>query len=146
MPSIWKETSIIIGQDLAGVISMARNQPYFSAGSQLYSIYGILAFIFWPNYLLWHERFNYLNSLKATFINPNVAAVYFGAAILTWLLIFAKTIKIDSTGDRRPYCFGTGHSLHGITRGGLARHFHRYRQGHAGEKTGRDSADCSVLG
>ena len=127
IPSIWKETSDVIGHELAGVISVARNQPYFSAGSQLacvlslacgflvgrnrhaarllmmafagsaliYSIYGILGFIFWPNYLLWHERFNYLNSLKATFINPNVAAVYFGAATITWVLIFAQAIKAD---------------------------------------------------
>jgi hypothetical protein len=42
-----------------------------------YSIYGILALIFWPTYSLWHEKLNYLNSLKATFINPNIAAVYF---------------------------------------------------------------------
>jgi hypothetical protein len=44
---------------------------------------------------------NYLNSLKATFIDPNIAAVYFGAATLTWLLIFAQTVKADADGDRR---------------------------------------------
>jgi O-Antigen ligase len=135
IPPIWRDTSTILGQQFAGVISEARNQPYFSAGSQMacmlsivcgflvgrnrqaayllmmtfalssliYSIYGILALTFWPNYLLWHERFNYLNSLKATFINPNVAAVYFGAATLTWLLILAQMIKVDFTGDLRQW-------------------------------------------
>lgn len=62
---------------------MRRNKVRTSAG--------IPAFIFCPNYLLWHETLNYLNS---------------GAATLTWLLIFAQTIKavrteIDATGAIR---------------------------------------------
>jgi hypothetical protein len=127
---IWQQTATIIGKDLTGSISLARNQPYFSAGSQIacmlsmacgflvgrdrdaayllvktfagsglfYAVYGILAFVFWPDYLLWQEKFSYHNSLVATFFNPNVAAVYLGSCTVAWLLILAKTLPA-STGQ-----------------------------------------------
>lgn len=127
---IWRQTGAIIGHGLTGTISLARHQPYFSAGSQIacmlsmvcgflvgrnrnaaylllmtfagsglvYAIYGILAFILWPDYLLWQPRFNYENSLVGTFFNPNVAAVYFGACTVAWLLILAKAVNAASAG------------------------------------------------
>ncbi len=130
---IWKIASSILGEELDGSVSIARNQPYFSAGSQIactlsmvcgflvgrnrraaasllmsfavsalaYSAYGILAFVFWPNYLLWHQKYNYLNSLTATFVNPNVAATYFGAAALAWTLMLSNVVKGNSAGATR---------------------------------------------
>jgi hypothetical protein len=129
---IWHQTATIIGQELIGTISLARHQPYFSAGSQIacmlsmiggfligrnrnaaylllmtfagsglvYAIYGILAFVVWPEYLLWQIKFNYRNSLVGTFFNPNVAAVYFGACTIAWLLIVAKAINVATAGYR----------------------------------------------
>ncbi|WP_167771359.1 O-antigen ligase family protein [Bradyrhizobium niftali] len=118
---IWGQTSAVLGEQLSGSISVALNQPFFSAGSQIacllsmlcgylvgrnrhtarlllvsflgstlaYAIYGLIAHSFWPDYLLWHRKYNYLGSLTATFINPNVAACYFGAATIGWVLVFA---------------------------------------------------------
>jgi hypothetical protein len=81
--SIWKETSIIIGQDLVGVISMARNQPYFSAGAKLACMLSIACgFLAGRNsraahllmmafagsaliYSIWHSRIHFLAELFA---------------------------------------------------------------------------------
>lgn len=124
---IWEQTSAILGEKLKGSTAVARNQAFFSAGSQiacllsmlcgylvgrrrsaahllmmtflgsalLYAIYGLIAFVFWPNYFLWHQKYNYLSSLTATFTNPNVAASYFGAATLGWLLV---SVSRDRSG------------------------------------------------
>jgi hypothetical protein len=122
MAPIWEQTSAILGEQLNGSISVALNQPFFSAGSQIacllsmlcgylvgrdrraarlllmsflgstlaYASYGLIAHIFWPDYLLWHRKYNYLASITATFINPNVAASYFGAATIGWVLVFSS--------------------------------------------------------
>jgi O-Antigen ligase len=122
---IWPQTSALLGYSIDGFITLARDQPYFSAGSQIacmlsmvggflvgrdrraaylllqtfagsgliYAIYGIVAFVFWPDYLLWQHKFGYENALIATFTNPNVAAVYFGACTIAWLLMLAKTLR-----------------------------------------------------
>jgi hypothetical protein len=73
------------------------------AGSGLaYAIYGILAFILWPDHLLWMAKFSYRNSLVGTFFNPNVAAVYFGACAVVWLLLLGREISnIRGMRDRR---------------------------------------------
>ncbi|MBR0934920.1 O-antigen ligase [Bradyrhizobium jicamae] len=121
MPPIWAQASALLGEHLQGSISIARNQPFFSAGSQIacllsmlggyligrkrhdarmllmvflgsalvYAVYGLLALAFWPNYVLWQQKYNYLNSVTATFVNPNVAATYFGAATLGWIILLA---------------------------------------------------------
>lgn len=118
---IWEQTSAILAENMKSSTAVARNQAFFSAGSQiasllsmlcgylvgrnrsaarllmttflgsalLYAIYGLIAFVVWPNYFLWHQKYNYLNSLTATFTNPNVAASYFGTATLGWLLVSA---------------------------------------------------------
>jgi O-antigen ligase len=135
-PSIWEETSDLLGQKLTGVVSMTRNQPYFSAGSGIacmlsmvcgflvgrnrhaahllmmtfagsaliYAIYGILGLNFWPNYLLWRERFNYPNSLITTFLNPNVTAVYFGAAAIVWVLVSARMARAHAADHPTGWC------------------------------------------
>ncbi|GLR91025.1 O-antigen ligase family protein [Bradyrhizobium iriomotense] len=119
---IWDEASAILAEQLDGSVSVARNQAFFSAGSQIafflsilcgylvgrdrlaaqmllicflgsglaYAIYGLVALVFWPNYFLWHQKYNYLSSLTATFINPNVAASYFGAMTLGWVLFATR--------------------------------------------------------
>lgn len=129
---IWPQTAATIGHGLDGSITIARHQPYFSAGSQIacllsmtcgflvgrdrnaaylvlktlagsglvYAVYGIVAFVFWPDYLLWQQKFGYRNSLIATFTNPNVAAVYLGSCEIAWLLILAKSLDLASA--RRP--------------------------------------------
>ena len=123
---IWRQTAGVIEQDLKGTITLARDQPYFSAGSQIacvlsmvcgflvgrernaahlllktfagsglvYATYGIVAFVFWPEYLLSQPKFSYHNSLVVSFTNPNVAAVYLGAATIAWLLLLAKTLRV----------------------------------------------------
>lgn len=97
------------GSQLACMLSMVcgflvgrdRNAAYlllktFAVSGFFYATYGILAFVFWPDYLLWQQKFGYYNSLIATFTNPNVAAVYLGACAIAWLLIFAKTLRFSS--------------------------------------------------
>ena len=123
---IWAQTSLLLSQPLAGFVSVAPNQAFFAAGSQIacmlalacgfllgrerraahaivqtiamsgfmYALYGIIAFVLWPDHLLWLAKSNYRNSLMATFINPNVAAVYFGACTTIWLLLLASTVEL----------------------------------------------------
>ena len=130
---IWQQTSAIVGHGIDGFITVARDQPYLSAGSEIacvssmvcgfllgrnrnaaylllltfagsglaYAIYGILAFILWPDQLLWQAKFSYRNSLVGTFFNPNVAAVYLGACTIVWLLILAKTLRVASARHSR---------------------------------------------
>jgi hypothetical protein len=132
---IWGQTSAILGEQLSGSISVALNQPFFSAGSQIacllsmlcgylvgrnrhaarlllvsflssalaYAVYGLIAHSFWPDYLLWHRKYNYLGSVTATFINPNVAACYFGAATIGWVLIFAAMSSDHSAAPPLPW-------------------------------------------
>ena len=128
---IWQQTASIVGHGVDGFITLARDQPWLSAGSQIacmlsmvggllvgrdrtaahlllktfagsgfvYAIYGIVAFVFWPDYLLWQPKFGYEKSLIATFTNPNVAAVYFGTCTIAWLLMLAKSFGLASEGS-----------------------------------------------
>ena len=130
---IWQRTASLLGHEMEGFITLARDQPWFSAGSQIvcmlsmvggflvgrdrsaaylllrtfagsglvYAIYGIVAFVFWPDYLLWQPKFSYHNSLVFTFTNPNVAAVYLGATTIAWLLMLAKTLRVESARHSR---------------------------------------------
>lgn len=132
---IWEQTSAILSEQLNGSISVALNEPFFSAGSQIacllsmlcgyfvgrnrsaarfllmsflgstlaYGVYGLIAHSFWPDYLLWHRKYNYLGSVTATFINPNVAACYFGAGSIGWVLVFAAMGKDRSNEPPLPW-------------------------------------------
>jgi O-antigen ligase len=71
----------------------------FAVSGLVYAIYGIVAFILWPDHLLWQQKFSYRNSLVVTFTNPNVAAVYLGACAIVWLLMLAKTLDVRSATD-----------------------------------------------
>ncbi|MCP3460080.1 O-antigen ligase [Bradyrhizobium sp. CCGUVB23] len=125
---IWDEASAILAEQLDRSVSVARNQPLFSAGPQIafflsilcgylvgrdrhaaqmllicflgsglaYAIYGLVALVLWPNYFLWHQKYNYLSSLTATFINPNVAASYFGAVTSGWILYATRFSGLGS--------------------------------------------------
>lgn len=68
----------------------------FLGSGLAYAIYGLVALVFWPNYFLWHQKYNYLSSLTGTFINPNVAASYFGAVTLGWILFATRFSGRDS--------------------------------------------------
>jgi O-antigen ligase len=49
-----------------------------------YVIYGLTAFIFTPNMILWTPKLAYRGSLTATFINRNTAATFVGAGAILW--------------------------------------------------------------
>lgn len=68
----------------------------FATSGAVYAAYGIFSFCFWPDYVLWHTKVGYRNSLVATFINPNVAAVYFGSSAMVWMLMLAKALPVNS--------------------------------------------------
>ncbi|QPF90284.1 O-antigen ligase family protein [Bradyrhizobium commune] len=117
--AIWDQASVLLGEPLTDSGSTARNQPYFSAGSQIaclvsmlsgyligrnrrnarfllmsflgsaliYAIEGLVEFALLPNLVQWQQKYNYLSSVTATFVNPNVAATYFGAATIGWFLV-----------------------------------------------------------
>lgn len=73
----------------------------FVGSALAYSLYGIVAFVLRPDHLLWHQKYNYLNSLTATFVNPNVAATYFGAGTLACVLILAASTRRRFVGSPR---------------------------------------------
>ncbi|MGY8667479.1 O-antigen ligase family protein [Bradyrhizobium sp. UFLA05-109] len=70
----------------------------FLGSGLAYAIYGLVALVLWPNYFLWHQKYNYLSSLTGTFTNPNVAASYFGAVTLGWVL-FATRFSGDRSNE-----------------------------------------------
>jgi len=68
-----------------------------------YALLGVVQFIVDPNMVLWREKQAYANSLTATFINRNTAAVYFGTGSLLWLLLIFQRIEkslLDGEGAR----------------------------------------------
>jgi O-antigen ligase len=50
----------------------------------LYAIYGLIALIFTPNFVLWAPKLAYRGSLTASFINHNTAATFVGAGAILW--------------------------------------------------------------
>jgi O-antigen ligase len=64
-----------------------------------YAIYGVLAFLLAPNYLLWSEKTAYLGLLTGTFVNHNTAATFFGAGGILWCCsayFAAREIRVSS--------------------------------------------------
>ncbi|KRR03134.1 O-antigen ligase family protein [Bradyrhizobium valentinum] len=49
-----------------------------------YVAYGLAAFAFTPNTVLWAPKLAYQGSLTATFINRNTAATFVGAGVILW--------------------------------------------------------------
>jgi O-antigen ligase len=58
-----------------------------------YAAYGIAAHFIDPNLVLWREKAAYRDSLTATFINRNTAAVYFGSCAVVWLLLLIQKLR-----------------------------------------------------
>ncbi len=59
----------------------------------VYGLYGILAHLFDPAHVLWHDKAAYRDSLTATFINRNTAAAYFGSCAICCLMLFCDVIR-----------------------------------------------------
>ncbi|MBH5369011.1 O-antigen ligase family protein [Bradyrhizobium glycinis] len=96
--------SMLCGYLIGRNRNSARQLLVSFLGSTLaYAIYGLVAYSFWPDYLLWHRKYNYLGSITATFYNPNVAACYFGAATIGWVLFFLSTSKDHQGGPPLPW-------------------------------------------
>jgi O-antigen ligase len=53
----------------------------------LYAIYGLAAFVFAPDMLLWTNKVAYRGYLTATFVNHNTAATFMGAGSLLWFCL-----------------------------------------------------------
>jgi O-antigen ligase len=58
-----------------------------------YAIFGIIAFLIDPTYVLWMKKEAYTTVLTSTFINRNSAAIYFGSCAIIWLLILADRAR-----------------------------------------------------
>jgi O-antigen ligase len=112
---LWREASEALGIPIEPSVSIARHQPFFALGVSLadmlalicsfiictdrnrarqllkvvawsgaaYAIYGIAAFLIGPTKI----------PLTSTFVNRNVAAVYFGSCAIVWLLLFCERIR-----------------------------------------------------
>jgi O-antigen ligase len=66
-----------------------------------YSIYGLCAYVFTPDHLLWLRRWAYFDDLTSTFVNRNSFATYAGLGLLmnyTWL----RSMSNDRSSSRRP--------------------------------------------
>jgi O-antigen ligase len=58
-----------------------------------YAIYGLFAFAFTPNMLLWAPKGAYLGSLTASFVNHNTAATFIGTGAILWLCWACLTLQ-----------------------------------------------------
>jgi O-antigen ligase len=61
----------------------------------VYAVYGILAHIFDPTHILWHDKEAYLDSVTGTFINRNTAAAYFGSCAVLWSLLLWERARLE---------------------------------------------------
>jgi O-antigen ligase len=66
--------------------------------------YGIAAHLLDPASILWRDKTAYFDSVTATFINRNTAAVYFGCCAVAWSLFLFDRINRDL---RRPITWRT---------------------------------------
>nr|WP_249157939.1 O-antigen ligase family protein [Bradyrhizobium jicamae] len=58
-----------------------------------YAVYGICAFVLYPEFVLFREKVLYRNVLTATFMNRNTAALYFGTCAVLWALVLAREAR-----------------------------------------------------
>jgi O-Antigen ligase. len=58
-----------------------------------YVIYGIAAFLFTPDMLLWTNKTSYRGYLTATFVNHNTAATFVGAGALLWFCLAFSSVQ-----------------------------------------------------
>jgi O-antigen ligase len=59
----------------------------------LYVIYGLAAFAFTPDLLLWTNKISYRGYLTATFVNHNTAATFVGAGMLLWFCLAFSSVQ-----------------------------------------------------
>jgi O-antigen ligase len=59
-----------------------------------YAVYGIGALLLDPTAFLWREKIYNIDSLTATFINRNTAAVYFGSCAVAWLVMLMQSVRL----------------------------------------------------
>lgn len=64
----------------------------FAVAGAAYAIYGLAEYLIDPSKILWREKTAYLESVTATFVNRNTAAVYFGSCAIVWLLLLCERI------------------------------------------------------
>ena len=74
----------------------ARQLPKVIAWSGVaYAGYGILAHLLDSTHILGREKHAYLDSVTATFINRNTAAVYFGSCAVVWSLLMWERVRLE---------------------------------------------------
>lgn len=61
----------------------------------LYAVYGLLAFILWPQALLWTPKRHYLDSLTSTFVNRNSYATYAGMGLVCALTLALGRLRLQ---------------------------------------------------
>ncbi len=80
----------LVGRDRRSAHLLLR---VIAVSGLVYALYGILAFVVWPDHLLWLQKSSYGSSLVITFSNPNVAAVYLGTSSTIWLLFSVRELQ-----------------------------------------------------
>jgi O-antigen ligase len=59
-----------------------------------YAVYGIGDLLLDPTAWLWREKIYNIDSVTATFINRNTAAVYFGSCATVWLVMLMQSVRL----------------------------------------------------
>lgn len=100
---------------LAGSLDRARTIVRVIAyACTAYAVFGILAFIFFPETLLWTTKTSYLNVLTGPFVNRNTAATYFGSGGVICVLLCLEAF-LAPRGRKGQ----AGYSVQEAVRGGL---------------------------
>lgn len=91
--------AFLLGADRAQARILILVAAYAGAA---YAAYGIAAFAFAPNTLLWVEKHYYLGNLTGTFVNRNTAATYFGTCSVLWMILVVAELdrRLPKTAAR----------------------------------------------
>lgn len=93
-PSCAAMLALVLGLVIGADNNRARQALLVMAWSGVaYAAYGIAMLLFDPNVILWHEKIYNLESLTATFINRNTAAIYFGTCAIVWLVFLMARLR-----------------------------------------------------
>jgi O-antigen ligase len=65
----------------------------FAVSGTFYAAYGIADHLFDPSRILWRTKTAYFDSVTATFVNRNTAAVYFGSSAIVCLMLVCERIR-----------------------------------------------------
>jgi hypothetical protein len=72
---------VIHGQDSRNAQTLLR---VLATAGLVYALFAIAQFTLMPDYLMWHPKFAYFESLTAPFVNRNTAATYYGTVAILW--------------------------------------------------------------